>query len=253
VDRWLVASTKDLAQVSDVYLEHGCGLAWHRKDALSRIAEARTILVPNGFLADRYRAAGIDVEVIGTPKMDDLLGLPMGEAVGIGFHWTSVAYSYILRDYEAAIRELATKVEVIGHGHPRAWSRLEPYWRALGIEPVHDFERVVQRTNLWVCDHSSTLYEYAALDRPVILAEGPARRPFEPTGLRYEHWGDIGFHADPSSLVGTVLEALEAPETHTQARRDATAALFPYLGSSVKRVLDVLEATTWSLSSRSPT
>lgn len=222
-------------------MEHGVGLAWHRRDDLAAIAKTQ-VLAPNDFIADRYRTAGIAATVIGTPKLDHLLALPSGAAVAVGFHWTSAVYSHILADYEDAIRELAERVPVIGHGHPRAWRRLEPYWRSLGIEPVEDFEEVVRRSKLWVCDHSSTIYEYAALGRPVVLLKGPERKPFESTGLRYTSFTGIGPHADPKTLVPVVLDALQAPESHAAFRREATWELFPYLGKSVHRVLNVLEA-----------
>lgn len=241
-DRWLVASVADLRQFpADVYMEHGVGLAWHRRDDLAAIAKTQ-VLAPNDFIADRYRSEGIAAKTVGTPKLDRLMALPSGAAVAVGFHWTSTVYSHILADYEDAIRELATRVPVIGHGHPRAWRRLEPYWTSLGIEPVWNFAEVIARSCLWVCDHSSTLYEYAALDRPVVLLKGPERKPFESTGLRYTSFTGIGPHADPKTMVEIVCEALAAPESHARLRREATQELFPYLGTSVHRVLRVLEA-----------
>lgn len=240
-DRWLVASTADLRQVADVYMEHGVGLAWHKRDVLEVIAKT-TVLAPNDFIADRYRAAGIAATTVGTPKLDGYLALPQGDAVAVGFHWTTAIYSRVLVDYEVALRELAKTTKVIGHGHPRAWRRLRPYWEALGIEPVEDFSEVIQRSRLWVCDHSSTLYEYAALDRPVVMLKGMGNRPFESTGLRYETHAEIGPEAGPQDMVQTVQGAVLGSERYGDARREATRELFPHLGSSVQRVLDVLEA-----------
>jgi hypothetical protein len=237
----MVASTADLQQVADIYMEHGVGLAWHKRDVLATIAKT-TVLAPNDFIADRYRDAGIAATSIGTPKMDGYLALPRGDAVAVGFHWTSAVYSRVMADYEVALRELTSTVHVIGHGHPRAWRRLRPFWEALGIEPVEDFAEVIQRSKLWVCDHSSTLYEYAALDRPVVLMKGMGNKPFESTGLRYTSFAGIGPEADPRTLVRVVQEALESPESYAEPRREATASLFPYLGKSVQRALDVLEA-----------
>jgi hypothetical protein len=220
-------------------MEHGVGLAWHRRDVLADIAKT-TVLAPNDFIADRYRTEGIAATVVGTPKLDGYLALPRGEAVAVGFHWTTAVYSRVMADYEVPLRELAKQVEVIGHGHPRAWRRLRPYWEALGIEPVEDFREVVMRSGVWVCDHSSTLYEYAALDRPVVMLKGMGHRPFTSTGLRYTVHEGIGPEAGPKDMVATVLEAIQAPESYREPRRMMTMELFPYLGSSVRRVLEVL-------------
>ncbi len=242
VDRWLVCSTVDLRKGADIYMEHGVGLAWHRRDDLANIAKTQ-VLAPNEFIANRYRQADIPATVIGTPKLDAMLRYTKGGAIAVGFHWTSTAYSHILADYEEALVALASRYKVIGHGHPRGWRRLLPYYKALGIEPVADFRDVIRRSRLWVCDHSSTLYEYAALGRPVVLLRGPTRKPFESTGLRYDSYTGIGAHANPTDLVEVVQHTLHQPLEHAMFRMEATAALFPYLGKSVNRVLDVLEGT----------
>ena len=254
-DLVLVASTKDLRNnPGAVYMDHGCGLQWHGPRTLDSIrADARGVLAPNEYLAGRYAAAGIVAGVVGTPKLDALLKVPRPSGpVAISLHWTTVAYSRVLGDYRGAFAELAARVEVIGHGHPRAWSKLRPYWEGLGVEPVADFAEVVRRAGTYVCNHGSTIYEWAALDRPVVLLEVPGQERLIRTssGLRYTDHAWVGEHATPETLVDVVRD-VRVRDVFARQRAAATAELYPYLGRSVERALEVLEEVTWSRTSPS--
>jgi hypothetical protein len=177
--------------------------------------------------------------------------------VAVSFHWLSLFRSRILEDYAEAIEDLVTRMPVIGHGHPRA-ERMEPFWRSLNVEWVPDFREVVERASVYVCDHSSTIYEWTALDRPVVLLDYPGQQSFisVSSGLRYEWYSDVGSHATPGTLVERVRDAIQAPESHEEPRRAATRGLFPYLGSATQRALEVLwtapkiETSSTSSSSR---
>lgn len=231
---------------ASVYMEHGVGLQWHGSRTLDNIREnAVGVMVPNGFIRDRFALEGIDAEVIGTPKLDVLsrIGYQQDGPVAISFHWLSLYRSPILRDYQAAIADLASRYWVIGHGHPRARETLEPFWERMGIEYVPEFVDVVERASVYVCDHSSTIYEWAALDRPVVLMDYRGQQGFisVSSGIRYDRWADIGPHATPETLGFAVDMAVEAPEGHAKARREATRSLYPYRGCAVPRTLEVLD------------
>ena len=229
-DVWIVAATRDLRQVPDaVYMDHGCGLQWHAARNIALLKSARGVLAPNEFLAERYRRVGIDAAVVGTPKMDALVGAPYhpGGPVAVSFHWTGSQRAQKL--YQGALLDLP--YPLLGHGHPRA--KLAKYWANMGVEYVEDFRQVVERASVYACDHSSTIYEWAALGRPVVLLDVPQQQHIRPmsSGLRYRIHADVGCTATPATL----RDVLAAPRPPTDV-----SELFPFLGSSVARVRTVL-------------
>lgn len=246
-DLWLVASQRDFAALRDrrrVVMEHGVGLEFYNTQHLRGFRAAAAIAAPNEFIAGRFRAhlPRARVEVVGTPKLDALVRNTRGNLptpICVSFHWSGVkglsGRMTSLHRYRDALAELAGAVPVLGHAHPRIWQTAERYFLELGIEPVRRFVDVVDRAGVYVCDHSSTLYEWAALGRPVVLLE-PGPRAARFTGLRYEHFADIGPHASPAELV----DLFPFEDRWAEARQAATDELYPHLGRATQRVVDLL-------------
>lgn len=249
---WLTASTRDLRRVLRefhagrlVYMDHGVGLQLLGAAGISQLRRASLILAPNEFTAAHHRAStAIPVEIIGTPKMDRLAQLPRsssGPTIAVSFHWTSMSRldppPTVI--FEQAIAELAAREDltVIGHGHPRAWEQLRPWYLERGIEPVARFEDVVRRADVYACDHSSTIYEWAALGRAAILLDVPATVK-RSSGLRYTDHADVGYHATPATLHW-VVEHVFANGPPPEAG-NVSIELFPYLGCATSRAIDVL-------------
>lgn len=248
VDLWLTASARDYSIAFDypgahVAMEHGTGLEFYGGAVLQRLRKATLIAAPNEFIAERYREVGAKVEVVGTPKMDALLKIrpPRNDVIAVSFHWSGVMRSDrpIWEDYRSALQQLNGRFVVLGHAHPRIWPQAERFWTSLGIEPIQDFAEVVRRADIYVCDHSSTLYEWAALDRPVVMLERGSGSVPKPTGLRYTQWADIGPETGPEALYGTVVGVMMG-DTHQAPRKAASEALYPYLGHATARMVEVL-------------
>lgn len=251
---WVSASQRDTAALRKygrprVHLEHGVGLQWYQAHQLRPMLDCAAIAAPNEYVASRYRALGkrLRVEVVGTPKMDALrdavIKNPDSGTVAVAFHWTGVLRqrpdSFEL--WRPMIEELASEREVLGHAHPKIWPLARHFYEALGIEAVEDFAEVVARASLYLCDHSSTLYEWAALDRELILLRRPGHREIIPqrSGLRWEDYSGIG---PELKLGGSLLAALEAAADpqYRLARQEATAALYPHIGSATQRTVALL-------------
>lgn len=248
---WIAASHRDSAslyrlQTPRVHMEHGVGLQWYPKQQLHHlIFRSSAIAAPNEFIAQRYRELKkrLRVEVIGTPKLDHLAKLEPGAATAISFHWSGVMRQNptSLTLWRPLIEELAGERELLGHAHPKIWQRARKFYDAIGIEPVQDFAEVCRRASLYLCDHSSTLYEWAALDRELILLRRPGHREQIPqlSGLGWDHFTGIG---PELKLGGSLRAALEAAADHQfrAVRQEATAALYPYIGSATRRAIDLL-------------
>ena len=97
--------------------------------------------------------------------------------------------------------------------------------QAAGLETVARFSDVIDRAGIYVCDNSSTLYEWAALDRPVVILDAPWYRRDVSHGLRFWQWADIGPRIqDPADLVEAVRHASD--DVWRDRRAEATEAIF---------------------------
>jgi hypothetical protein len=94
----------------------------------------------------------------------------------------------VAQEFEALGRD--GRWSVLGHYHPheiRAGTlheRLRVYHRG-GIEVVDAFEEVMERADVFITDNSSSLYEFAALGKPVVVLSPPWYRRFVRHGLRF--------------------------------------------------------------------
>lgn len=229
-----------------IYMEHGVGLQAHKPDTLKMMSNfASEVWVPNTYTALELRSKGLrkNINIVGTPKLDQLLQIPTPSdgVIAVSFHWTGFGQNY--QQYRAKMLELSRHYTVIGHSHPHLSTKMRLVWGKLGIEYVPEFSEVVKRASYYLCDHSSTIYEWAALDRPGLLLD---RRDGQSlvfsTGLRYEHHGHVAASAGPKNLREEVKAMILQPRMFQAARLDATKDLYPYLGQSVPRVLELLRS-----------
>jgi UDP-N-acetylglucosamine:LPS N-acetylglucosamine transferase len=117
---------------------------------------------------------------------------------------------------------------VLGHGHPRIMERLLPIYDALDIEPVYDFEEVLERADCYVCDNSSTMFEFASTGRPVVVLNPPWYRREVNHGLRFWEAAGVGVNCDrPQDLAGAVATALQDPPPQREAGRSLSPTATP--------------------------
>lgn len=101
------------------------------------------------------------------------------EAVGVSFHWdcrVCPESRATWREWWPAVRVLAEQRQVLATAHPRAWRLLSGAYRRDGIPATSEFTDLVESCWLFVCDNSSTMYEWAGLGRPVLALNGRAYR-----------------------------------------------------------------------------
>lgn len=239
----VVASFADMriAKARPVALvEHGAGQTYgdgHASNPGGREREPVALFIcPNERVAQLNRDAYPETPavVVGCPKLDRWIPKPTNifrnissPTVAISFHWDNTQcpesrwafphYELGLADFVADAAGLGW--EVIGHGHPRFERFFSRIWARLGVEHVTDFGEVIERADVYVVDNSSTLFEFAALDRPVVALNTPLYRRDVHHGLRF--WDDIpGLQCDhPDDLLGTVSRALLDPLDVAQNRR----------------------------------
>ena len=229
------------------YMEHGAGFRYEGGGSPFAggpdRAGVRLFLNQNQAVDRLNHAAHPDIPgtVVGTPKLDPIWSsadhIPAGDRpiVAFSFHWdyqkvpeTRWAWPH----YRHAIRRLAERAdslpfELLGHGHPRAQAVLRGQWRRMGIRYASQFDKVLEEADLYVVDTSSTAYEFAATDRPVLTLNAPWYRRDVHHGLRF--WEAIpGLAVDSAdALEESVLAALEDPPEYQRLRRDAVDRVYP--------------------------
>lgn len=246
------------ADRESVLFEHGTGQRYkgHRKRGwegkLPNNQGVRALLSPNEYWAGirRQTEPTIPVHVVGTPKLDRYVAWRKERTspptVAISFRWKCQVCPECTGSFEYWQRYLPYLLEhwqVLGHVHPQMWgeNKVLPWYESVGIEPVKHFDEVLRRADLYSIDNSSTLFEFAATNRPVLVLNPPTYRRDVHHGLRFWEFADVGVNCDGrKQLVAKVGEALEDPERVRRRRKEVSSILFPHLGNATQRAVEVL-------------
>jgi hypothetical protein len=274
----LVASHGDAVSVAArgrdlVYVEHGAGQTYEGDPAgvgaaglagsTDRAMRNVVLFVcPNETVAERWRSRyNVPAVVVGCPKMDrwhrNRLIVPGPRlVVAVTFHWDSSLVPETMTawpEYDPVLPELAAwcdahDVQLVGHGHPRIWPRIERRWDALGVPAVRRLADVFDRASVLVADNTSAMYEFASLGRPVIALNAICYRRHIEHGLRF--WSHVpGIEVDePAELVGewgavaTTVAALRQDVLLGDERRQAAvdAAYAHTDGHAAERAADAI-------------
>lgn len=228
-----------------VFIEHGAGQAYdgdttYRHPSYSGGDDREDVvlfLVPNEYSASRWRAAYPDtpVVIVGSPHVGDLPDREPGPGpvVAFSFHWPATVApeaGTAVGTYMNVLRDVAAEWTTIGHAHPKAdWpARMERIYRRAGIPMVDDFDEVCRRADVYVCDNSSTLFEFAATGRPVVVLNHRDYRRNVEHGLRFWSAAHVGINVDtPASLVPAVRAAITDSATLRENREDALRQVYP--------------------------
>ena len=197
--------------------------------------EVSLFLVPNETAARRTRAAypRARVEIVGCPKLDalptkDRDGAPV---IAFSFHWNSKSIApettSAWEHYQRAIILLSRHRHVLGHAHPREMFKIGRWYQRANIEVVTSFDDVLRRADVYACDNSSSLFEFAATGRPVVVLNHPAYRRNVEHGLRFWAAAGIGVNVDDHLKLGAAVErAIEDPPEMQAAREKALRIVY---------------------------
>lgn len=255
----LVTSFKDMQAARHrlrpvIMMEHGAGQAYATSVSQAYVgAEDRHGVI--GVLVPNARAEKIHVDkhpripaaVVGCPKLDELLfaAAPDSETAAISFHWdchVCPETRTALPHYRPALKLVRQHLpKTLGHAHPRIWLHANQSYQLAGIEPVERFSEVVSRASVYVCDNSSTMFEFAALGRPVVVLNAPWYRKDVHHGGRFWEWAPIGENIEsPSQLLPALERAMTDSRANEDQRQSIVSEIYPYLGSSVPRAVEAV-------------
>jgi hypothetical protein len=232
-------------------VEHGAGQSYvgvdHESYSGGRGREhVELFLVPNERVAER---CGGRAEVVGSPWVEHLRRQARGEAgeaIGATFHWDCAVVPEArsaLSLYAPAVARLGT---VVATSHPRHARQHARAWRRLGVSHEARLEGLVRRCCLLVADNTSAMYEWAALDRPVVVLDAPWYRRDVEHGLRFWEMADVGVRCpSPEALVPAVERALDEAAEVVERRREIVDAVYGEVDGSARRAADAVAA--WAL------
>lgn len=248
------AASRDLGYATrggrdSVYCEHGAGQTYSNNHASYAGGNGRhfvkLMLVPGEHPAkvNRKRYSHIPVNAIGCPKLDAYhkRSYPRSATpvVAISFHWdcfvapeTRSSWS----EFKPLLKELAAQkdFQVLGHGHPRIYDLVTKEYRKLGIECVRDFSEVLKRADIYVCDNSSTIFEFASTDRPVVVLNSHHYRKDVQHGLRFWDCADVGIQVESpkqssaTELLSAIRRAIKDPPEVASNRREAVSRVYAH-------------------------
>jgi hypothetical protein len=243
-----------------IFLEHGIGQSY--AGDRQRAAQAHgsysggvdridngLFLVPGANPADRWRQAypHASVAVVGSPRLDSRpLRQPETPApvAAISFHWPAFVCAEsgsAIGEYVPHLKAIRTElaaagIGLIGHGHPRFFDRIVHYFNRAGIPAVASFEDVCRQADVYVCDNSSTMYEFAATGRPVVVLNSRHFRRNVHHGLRFWDAADVGIQVDdPQDLTDAVEQALTDPPEVALRREAALNVVYAYRSGAAGR------------------
>jgi hypothetical protein len=134
----------------------------------------------------------------------------------VSFHWDcgiAVEAGTAFWEYLPHLARQAEKLPggLLVHAHPRIADEVFGQTaRVAGLEPCPSFEQVVDEACVYAVDNSSTLYEFAALDRPVVVLNSQLWRRDVFHGKRFWQWADVGEQIESGGqLAGAMLRAVE--------------------------------------------
>lgn len=248
----LVAGHVDGQRLRDrpvILLEHGAGQAYPGDPASARHGSysggddwghALGFLCPSERVAERWRSRYPDAVAVpvGCPKLDAWAGRrplrSIHPIVAFSFHWdcplvpeTRSAWAHYVRSMPTIVAELREMgYQVVGHSHPRWRGQLAAAWGRLGVPHVDSFDQVMETAAVFVADNTSTLYEFAATGRPVVVLNAPWYRREVDHGLRF--WSHVpGVQAaDPIDVAPAVAVALSDGHLLRERRERAVAAAY---------------------------
>lgn len=248
-----------------VFMEHGAGQSYVTRGQALRHpsypggadrADVGLFLVPNEYSAALWRSTypAARVEIVGCPRLDDLPRRQIDpiephETVAISFHWPGWAApeaGSALGTFQPVLAALAKRFKVIGHAHPgKGWpEQMVRIYRRAGIEFVADFDEVCRRADVYACDNSSTIFEFASTGRPVVVLNAREYRKSVSHGLRFwdavEGWMQVD---DPADLGDAVAAALADPADVAAAQEAGLDIVYAHRSGGAARAVRAI--TGW--------
>ena len=249
----LVASRKDAGFLSDrkvILVEHGAGQRYHRDAGAGGPDHADDhvvlFLAPSERVADNGKPLYPRAKrvAVGSARVEQLSRLPRSpEFVVMTWHWNAPGQPEAKgawERYKSAAKDLATKLPVLGHGHPRTKGQLSKAYKQFHISQEWDWAEAVKVAKVLTCDNSSVMFEACALDIPVVVVNAPWYRREQEWGLRFWEYADMGPQVDSPFEYAPAVEAILADDQWKGRRKEVSDAVYGQVEGSIGRACDAI-------------
>lgn len=231
-------------------------------------------LVSGEYIKNKLLSIGINeekIKVVGMPKLDDfyngnLIRNDIFEKHGLDPNKKTVLYCPTCRDdinslpiFAESFRQFDDTYNVIVKLHPGydpklrddgiKWINLFNSMKNVYLAPFEDTMPFLYIADILITDLGSTMFEFATLDRPIILLNRKDMRSglggFDPNGIE-QKFRDVGFEInDPQKLLQTVEYCLSNSLENSEKRRYYSEILFyKNDGLASKRAVDEIRKFT---------
>jgi CDP-glycerol glycerophosphotransferase (TagB/SpsB family) len=112
----------------------------------------------------------------------------------------------------------------------------------VGIRQLESFDAVCTEADIYMVDNSSTLFEFAALGRPVIVVNAPSYRRRTKHGLRFWEAACVGPNIwNRKDVAWAIAAAVEDGPARQADRAKGVAMAYTYLdGTAAKRAVEAI-------------
>ena len=219
-----------------IFVEHGSGQTYPNAPDHSAYSggagRERVILFinPSPTVANRNLARYPDIAcaVVGCPALDEFhppRSPTTPGLVAITFHSDlrlAPESASAFREFYPGIQALAsTSIPLLGHGHPRIYRRLKPFYDRWGIPSTPDRREVMARASVLIADNTSLAFEFASLSRPIVWMTPTFYRRDITAWPRFWDGLILGEHATcPDELPDAITRALAPVPSTLQHDRD---------------------------------
>lgn len=227
-----------------VLVEHGIGQSYSDNPEHPAYSGGRTrdqlslVLAPNHRTANRH-PEGV---AVGSPKLDPWHAGKRGVSVrrerpvvACSFHWScpvSPESGSAFLHFSSVLEKLRNGPwDLIGHAHPRDEAsdggRVRHRWQELGVRFEPNFATILDDADIYICDNSSTLYEFASTGRPVVVLNDPSWRKDVDHGFRFWEYADVGPQVnDPEQINRAVTLAIVDSAEYGRRREFVSRQLY---------------------------
>jgi hypothetical protein len=235
VGAWRDANWISMRYSRTALVEHGIGQTY--SDSADHPGYPGGIRAPYDLLLAPGRhvrdPAARETVYIGCPKIERWRGSdPSRSRAAVSFHWDcgiSPEAGSTFWEYLPHLERQGAQTPggLLVHAHPRIqFDVFEQICRMPNIEICPEFDRVLEEAAVYAVDNSSTLFEFAALDRPVVVINGARYRRGVQHGKRFWEWADIGQQINGPEELAIALRSSREDDPHAERRREIIAACY---------------------------